>query len=317
MKKVSLMRVVIAVCTAKRPSMLRRCLQSLLVQTHRDLEIVVVENDTDPICQSIVEEMSDTEDIPIHYVVERKRGIPIARNRALEEALVREPDWVGLIDDDEIALPNWVETHLATCQKFGADIGHGKVIRHYEDGAVEPKWWKKLKPMAVETGAELKEAATNNILLSCRLISHDGLTLRFDNALTFGCEDIDFFTRAHNAGAKIIWVEEAIVHESIPASRVTPKRLLERAETSGASFAFWMIRRQGRAAAAKKFALKGIRRLLTGLLVAAVGRVLYPFSKEHSNNIYHKGLLRYYRGRGNIRGLLQHNPDYYGKIDGH
>lgn len=311
-------KLVIAVCTAQRPNMLKACLDSLdklIRPENTELSVVVVENDAVPFFMgAAASEVKAAFSIPVFFHHEPRRGIPFARNTALEAALEQGPDWVALIDDDERAEPDWIEKLLKACKTYDAEVANGPVRRIYEKPA--PHWWKSqlLKPRA--TGTEITEAPTNNVLLNARIVRKDGLGLRFDERLTFGSEDIDFFRRTHAAGAKMIWVDDAFVEEDIPASRVTTKRLLSRMHMAATSGAFNIVLREGRGKAALHFIPKSTRRILLGFVATIVGFVLRPIAKERGEKLYYYGLIRLMKGSGNLRGLFGRAHNYYDVIDG-
>ena len=312
-------KLVIAVCTAQRPKMLHACLSSLEKMIRPDgmeLAVVVVENDPEPYFSG--QKAVDTKaqfSIPVFFYHERRRGIPFARNKALEAALEHSPAWIALIDDDERAEADWIEKLLAACTKHDAEVANGPVRRIYEKPA--PHWWKSqlLKPRP--TGTIITEAPTNNVLLGARVVARDGLGLRFDERLTFGSEDIDFFRRTHAAGVKMIWVDDAFVEEDIPASRVTTGRLLSRMHMAATSGAFNIVLREGRLKAALHFVPKSFRRMFFGSLATIVGLMLRPFANKRGEKLFYYGLIRLMKGSGNLRGLMGRAHNYYDVIDGH
>lgn len=312
-------KLVIAVCTAQRPKMLQACLDSLdnlIAPANTEMAIVVVENDPVPhFTGAAAEDVKKRLSLPVFFHHEKRKGIPFARNTALDAALEHAPDWVALIDDDERAEPDWIEKLLAACLEHKAEVANGPVRRIYEKPA--PHWWKSqlLKPRP--TGSIITEAPTNNVLLSGRIIARNGLGLRFDERLTFGSEDIDFFRRTHAAGAKMIWVDDAFVEEDIPASRVTTGRLLSRMHMAATSGAFNIVLREGRLKAALHFIPKSLRRMFFGLLATIVGFVLKPFARKRGEKLFYYGLIRLMKGSGNLRGLLGRAHNYYDVIDGH
>ncbi|GAB4513475.1 MAG: glycosyltransferase [Roseibium sp.] len=312
-------KLVIAVCTAQRPKMLQACLESLdrlTVPDATEMAVVVVENDPEPyFTGQAASDLKERLSLPVFFHHEKRKGIPFARNRALEAALEQNPDWIALIDDDERAEPDWIEKLLTACREHEAEVANGPVRRIYEQPA--PHWWKSqlLKPRP--TGTAITEAPTNNVLLSARIVAKDGLDLRFDERLTFGSEDIDFFRRTHAAGAKMIWVDDAFVEEDIPASRVTTGRLLSRMHMAATSGAFNIVLREGRLKAALHFIPKSLRRMFFGLLATIVGFLLKPFARKRGEKLYYYGLIRLMKGSGNLRGLLGRAHNYYDVIDGH
>lgn len=308
----------VVICTAKRLEMVKRCIISVMNQTGLPTgfrhEIIVVENDRNDNARASIEALAQTSNIPVHYVLETRRGIPFARNRTITEALTRGYDWMTLIDDDEQARPGWLSNLIRGALDHNAEITNGPVVRHYN--ATLPAWWKLLKPLNAPTGHLLDEAPTNNTLLSIKVVSQDGLNIRFDERLTFGHEDIDFFRRAKSAGAKIVWVHDAVVEEEIPASRMTNSRLLERVEMQGAAFAFATKIRDGTLAAWLKFGPKATRRIVSGLFLLGLTPLFYLAGKQRGEIHYYRALSRLIRGSGHLRGLTRFQPDYYAKIDG-
>jgi GT2 family glycosyltransferase len=298
--------------------MLKACLASLdglARPKDTELLIVVVENDPEPFFTGTsADDVKAALSLPVFFYHEKRKGIPFARNTALEAALEHNPDWVALIDDDERAEPDWIEKLLEACRTFSAEVANGPVRRIYEKPA--PHWWKSqlLKPRP--TGTEITEAPTNNVLISARVIRKDGLGLRFDERLTFGSEDIDFFRRTHAAGVRMIWADDAFVEEYIPASRVTTRRLLSRMHMAATSGAFNIVLREGRGKAALHFIPKSTRRMTFGLLATIVGFCLKPFVRRRGEKLFYYGLIRLMKGSGNLRGLVGRAHNYYDVIDG-
>jgi len=311
-------KLVIAVCTAQRPKMLQACLESLDRLNRPEgtqLAAVVVENDPEPYFRGEeADRVKSCLSLPVSFHHEPRKGIPFARNTALETALKQNPDWIALIDDDERAEPDWIEKLLEACKDHGAEVANGPVRRIYEKPA--PHWWKSqlLKPRP--TGTVITEAPTNNVLIGARVVRKDGLGLRFDERLTFGSEDIDFFRRTHAAGAKMIWVDDAFVEEDIPASRVEPRRLMSRMHMAATSGAYNIVLREGRGKAALHFIPKCTRRMVFGAVATIVGFLLKPFAKARGEKLYYYGLIRLMKGSGNLRGLLGRTHSYYDVIDG-
>ena len=307
----------VMICTAQRPRMVERCIKSILSQEIPDnwgVEICVIENDLEPNTKATIEQLKIDAKFPVLYFQEPKRGIPIARNKTLTVGIERRYDWIALIDDDEEANPDWLGELVRVANKYSADVVSGPVKRRYE--TPPPKWWKTLKPAAEHEGTELTEAPTNNTLFSRKLIAAEQGNLRFHEALTFGFEDIDFFTRANALGFKIVWAPNAVVEEEIPASRVQPNRLIQRVMTSSAAHAYATKLRKGLGVATSRFAAKGLRRIVSGALICLITMVPAFLGAEGAVNSYYKGRVRLARGLGNLRGLFHILPNYYNTVDG-
>jgi glycosyltransferase involved in cell wall biosynthesis len=96
-------KMTVVVCTRERPEGLEACLKSLLAQEYPDFSVLVVDNA--PVTEgskSVVDRLSSPK---IRYIVEPRKGLSRARNKALE---VVSDGIVAWIDDDEIADPHWL-----------------------------------------------------------------------------------------------------------------------------------------------------------------------------------------------------------------
>ena len=102
------LRCSVVVTTWKRPVSLKTTLQSLLVQTYKDYEVVVVCDGEDEVVTSLAREFHQEE--RIRWIFHpANRGLPAARNTGAREAM---GDVVLFLDDDVIADPDLVSAHM-------------------------------------------------------------------------------------------------------------------------------------------------------------------------------------------------------------
>ena len=221
-----------AICaiTYQRPEGLKRLLDGLNQLTFKkiqvpELEIIIVDNDADGSARSICENVKQHFNWSIKYYVESRRGIPFARNKAI--ASRDKTDFVAFIDDDEVPEPMWLEELLFVQQQSKADVVAGPVLPYFKDQNV-PSWTAKFfDRKRYSTGEVLKVAYTNNVLIRSEIFKK--MDILFDErfALTGG-SDKHFFVRVHRLEYKIVWANEALVHEWIPKSRANIKWILQR-----------------------------------------------------------------------------------------
>jgi hypothetical protein len=108
------------------------------------------------------------------------------------------------------------------------------------------------------TGTPRPYVATNNSLVSARLLRRT--PRRFDPAFgRSGSGDSEFFMRLQRQGARLVWVDEAVVRERIPDSRGRAGWVLRRAFRMGNGVVF-----------CERALPREIRRLSPWLLKAAV-----------------------------------------------
>lgn len=223
-------RIAVCICTYRRPEGLEACLSALEKQSGPAFEVVVVENEADGPGRAICQRHPG---LTLTYAAEPRSGIPWARNACLELA-AGWADLIAFIDDDEVPEPDWLKQLAATQQGTGADIVCGPAFPIYR--APVPRWLRRGRfhhPPKTETGHQPAFCATNNVLFRAELVRR--LDLRFDPRLVgMGVgEDVLFFTRATEAGARAVWCAEAIVWESVPAERMTASWLICRAYRIG------------------------------------------------------------------------------------
>lgn len=97
--------VSVIVATRNRPDTLPGCLRSILTQTYRNIEIVVV-NDAGIDVQRIIDSLNDKG--TIRYVEHpRRRGIAATRNTGIASA---RGMYIGYLDDDDLFYPEHLET---------------------------------------------------------------------------------------------------------------------------------------------------------------------------------------------------------------
>lgn len=206
--------IVVCIPSFKRPALLRDCLvafNNLIKPDSCRINIIVADNDEEETARSVCLELMQSSTYPLHYFVEAQRGLSSIRNRLLQEAVNLGADLIAFIDDDEQPDPAWLTQHLGIMNEHGANVCSGPVI---PVGAGQELSNKKKRA----TGSSPRHVSTNNVLIKAALVTEQGL--RFDPFYNFiGGEDFDFFERSSKLANVHLWVNEAIVFETIPAER--------------------------------------------------------------------------------------------------
>ena len=112
------MKVSVVVCTysAEMYEHFQECVESIRNQTYDDVELVVVVDGNDPLCDRIVSEYGSLEEVTVHCN-EENLGLSGSRNAALEYVT---GDVVALIDDDAVADERWVEELVSVYERRDA-----------------------------------------------------------------------------------------------------------------------------------------------------------------------------------------------------
>lgn len=225
------MRVALCAATYRRPEGLARLLAGLAALEIPDtVEVrgVIVDNSDEGGARAQVAEAAATFCWPLHYRSETRRGITFARNAALEEALATGCEFVAFVDDDEVPSPTWLAALMAAQRRSGAAAVLGAVQPVFPPGT--PAWLiagRFFETHRYADGAEIDDAHTANVLIDLHRLA--ALGLRFDHryALTGG-EDTMLFRDLLDAGERIVYAADAVVYETVPASRARLAWLLRR-----------------------------------------------------------------------------------------
>lgn len=104
------------------------CLDTVIAQTHKKLEIIVIndgsKDNTDKICDEYAEK-----DSRIRVIHQENRGVAFARNVGLDEAA---GEYIAFIDSDDYVKSNYIEVLLKTCTENCSNITICKSIDTYK-----------------------------------------------------------------------------------------------------------------------------------------------------------------------------------------
>ena len=233
------MRVDVCIATYRRPRGLLRLLGGLQTQEFPEREapevrVVVVDNDPERSARAVCEEARVWLRFPLVYLTEKRRGIPQVRNTAVAAAL-GQSDFLAFVDDDEVPDAGWLAELLRVQRVRGADAVAGPCLPLFEDEV--PGWIVRGRffehPRHL-TGQRIDYAFTHNVLVrTAALAEMRGL---FDERLALaGGSDHELFRRFADTGRRIVWADQAIVNDWIPASRARLGWLLRREFRVGCS----------------------------------------------------------------------------------
>jgi len=229
--------VTVAVPTYRRHDRLRGMLPLVLDQA-RELatrsggrhvaRVLVIDNDPDGGAAVVVDEVAAPD---LRYVVERTPGIAAVRNRALDECA--DADLLVFIDDDERPEPHWLARLLDAWAGSGAAAVAGRVHPEFA-GELDP-WVRAggfFARRSLPSGTALDVAATSNLLLDLAQVRAFGV--RFDQGLGLAGGEDNLFSRSLvRAGGRMVWCDESVVADLVPAERMTRSWVLARAWSHG------------------------------------------------------------------------------------
>lgn len=227
------MPIVVGIPTYKRPELLRGLLLEVTKQAEgQAISVVVADNDCDPAVVRVAEEVGARTSVPITVRPVPERGISQARNALITAAYEVDPDWEHLVmyDDDGLPEPGALMALVGCARHYDADCASGPV-----DMGVTPDYPTLVRSYLHATSAPRAEGLAEsldggqNLLLARRLVDRLDAPWFAPHRGLSGGEDFAFFLRARALGARFVWCPHAVVHEPLPAERLSNRAALRRA----------------------------------------------------------------------------------------
>lgn len=222
-------KLVVAICTYRRPRALLTLLSQLSAIEGRDHAIVlVVDNDPDRSAEHVVHDFNETSSAGIVYTHAKPQGIATARNVALDFGGKRSLA-VLFIDDDELPEATWLTSMLSKHASLPSAIIVGPVrpefIGTLPNWAPDGFFWRRTE---YADGESISVPVGSGNMLCPTKITIGGL--RFDTDFDLaGGEDTHFTLRWLAANERIVWSAQSVANERVPQERLSLQYARERA----------------------------------------------------------------------------------------
>ena len=304
------MNISLCIATYRRSERRAALLEDLVRQQRLPDEVVVVDNDAAGSARAVVEQrLALGAPFPIHYDIQPEKNISLTRNRSV---VLAQGDWLAFIDDDERAPPAWLRQLAEAVAQHAADGALGPVEPVVPAGA--PAWihpgfyaWARMKTGTV---VPLNKMRFGNVLLRAAKLRAMAGPFDPDYGLTGG-EDGDLLVRMAQRGARIVWCDEAIVHEPVEAARLSLRWLLLRSLRGGQDFARHTLTGHYRPITLAGRVQFFLRALSQSALAAGMALLAWP--RGHQRAVY--WLLKASANLGKMSIFLGwHYREYGGKV---
>ncbi|MCH5234643.1 MAG: glycosyltransferase family 2 protein [Muribaculaceae bacterium] len=185
---------------------LSACLDSILTQSYRNLEVIIINDGSTDFSLKIAEKYSESDDRVIVYSYENA-GLSEARNRGLSVATGK---YVTFVDSDDLLLQDSIKVMYDELKKYQADIVEGKIIR----GKIIDH---NIKTNKIKSEIFTVEEAISNVLYQKKLLpSACGKLYRkelfdsfnFEKGILY--EDLNIFYKILSKCSKIVWLDYTV-----------------------------------------------------------------------------------------------------------
>jgi succinoglycan biosynthesis protein ExoM len=275
------MDISVCIATYRRLERLEALLLDLASQVLLPKEVIVVDNDAAGSARAVVERCRQRPlPFPIHYDIQPQKNISLTRNRTVE---LSQHEWLAFVDDDERAPDFWLQRLAAAAREYSADGVLGPVVPIVPEDA--PSWIRRghfydFPRMPTGSVVPPNRLRFGNLVLKASAVK--SMAVMFDPAYGLtGGEDGDLLSRMTLGGARIVWCDEALVHEPIEKSRLNLKWLLRRSLRGGQDFARHLLSGRYGPRTAGRLRLF-VRALVQLVAAAAIAVVTLPMGRHHS-----------------------------------
>lgn len=173
--------------TFNRKSFLRFAIDSVLAQTYKNFELIIVDDGSTDSTRDLIKSYTDAR---IVYLYQENKGVSASRNLALSKS---KGDFIAFLDSDD----NWLKEKLEKTVKYikkypKIDIFHTEEIWH-KNGKIlcQKKKHKKPTDFAYESSLALCCIGMSTAVIKKNVFDKVGV---FDETFE-GCEDYDFWLR--------------------------------------------------------------------------------------------------------------------------
>ena len=190
------------------------CIESVLGQTYRDLEVIVVDDGSIDDTESVLERFAPK----VRYLKSCHKGAAAARNQGI---MASDGDYIAFLDADDWWEPEKIEAQVAELEKDDeVDLVYSDMCVHYDDGKTVPSFLKN-RPVAAsgyvfDHLVQSQFIFPSTVLIRRTCIQQVGL---FDESM-LSLEDCEFFLRICYT-RKVAAVLTPLVHRRQRAGNMT------------------------------------------------------------------------------------------------
>lgn len=205
-KSESLVSIIVPVYKVEK--YLPRCIDSLINQTYKNIEIILVDDGSPDNSPKLCDEYA-SKDSRIRVIHKENAGVSEARNTGIDNA---KGDYICFVDSDDYVSENYVKLLMDKQCEAGAEIVWGKMFNEYNNDVSIKN--ENLSDLIDNRNLSLFFAEHGNVMGgTCRLLIHRNVfkVVKFEKKLKY-CEDLYFILNLFKYNFKMAYIDEAIYY---------------------------------------------------------------------------------------------------------
>src|SRR5262245_11137917 len=217
-----------------RSGMLHEAVQSVLAQTYRPIEVIIVDDGSTDDTNLVADELAAKYPNEVRAVHQSKSGPGLAREAGRQLA---RGEFIQYLDSDDILLPRKFELQIEGLRKDpDSDVSYGKTRYRHSDGSVEPGPWKgsgtRVRTM-FPTFLLARWWDTPTPLYRASICKQAGpwTDLRLEEDWEYDCRVASFGVRLDFCDEFVVEVRDHGDHRLCKGEALDPARLKERARS--------------------------------------------------------------------------------------
>lgn len=208
-----LVSVITPIYNAER--FIKGTLNSILAQTFKNIEIVLVDDCSKDASAAIIKEYCNKYPNIVYHLQEHNMGAGVARNTALELARGR---YVAFLDSDDIWKPEKVEKQIELMRKYNSLMSYTAIEMIDEKGKI-------IKPKrAVKESCDYKYLLHNTMIPTSSVIVDRVLAGDFRMHLRRGGQDYATWLKLLRGGANAKGINEALVQYRVSSGSLSSNK---------------------------------------------------------------------------------------------